>query len=80
MGSLEALLLHRVIGEEADEQLVAARGDGWGLFGAAEATKRWSFSISSVVNLNVVVGTLQMSLHVNLIKGLRQNKETDKIL
>lgn len=80
MGSLEALLLHRVIREEADKQLVATRGDGRGLLGATEATKRWSFSISPVVNLNVVVGTLQMSLHVNLIKGLRQSKETDKIL
>lgn len=37
MGCLKALLLHRVVGEEADKQLVGAGGDGRRLLGAAEA-------------------------------------------
>lgn len=74
MGRLEAFLLHGVIREEANEQLVSTRRDGWGLLGATEATQTWSFSISPVVNLNVVVSTLQVGLHVDLIEGLRQNK------
>lgn len=74
MGSLKAFLLHWVIREEANEQLVATRRDGWGLLGATEATQTWSFSISPVVKLNVVISTLQVGLHVDLIEGLRQKK------
>lgn len=75
MGSLEAFLLHRVIREEPNEQLVAAGCDGWGLLGATEATQTWSLPISPVVKLNVVISTLQVGLHVDLIEGLRQNKK-----
>lgn len=75
MGCLKAFLLHRVVRKEANEQLVATRRDGWGLLGATEATHTGSFSISSVVNLNVVVSTLQVGLHVDLVEGLWQNNE-----
>lgn len=74
MGDLEAFLLHGVIGEEANEQLIATGCDGRGLFSATEATQTWSFSISPIVQLNVVIGTLQMGLNVELNEGLWQNK------
>ena len=74
MGGLEAFLLHWVVREEADEQLVGTRRDGWRFLGAAEPTQTRSFPISPVVNFDVVVSTLQMGLHVDLIEGLRQNK------
>lgn len=78
VGSLKAFLLHRVIREEANEQLVSTRRDGWGLLCATEATQAWSFSISPVVNLNVVISTLQVGLHVDLIEGLQKNKSCDE--
>lgn len=71
MGSLEAFLLHRIIREEANEQLAGTGGDGLGLLGATEATQTWSFPIATVVDLNVVISTLQVGLHVKLIEGLR---------
>lgn len=74
MGSLEAFLLHRVIRKEANEQLVATGHDGWRFLGATEATQTWRFSISPVVNLNVVISTLKVGFHVDLIECLRQNK------
>lgn len=74
MGSLKAFLLHRVVREEANEQLVATRRDGWGLLGATETTQTWSFSISPIVKLNVVISTFQVSLHVDLIEGLQKNE------
>lgn len=74
MGSLKAFLLHRVVREEANEQLVATRRDGWGLLGATETTQTWSFSISPIVKLNMVISTFQVSLHVDLIEGLRKNE------
>lgn len=72
MGSLKAFLLHRVIWEEANEQLVATRCDRWGLLGATETTQTWSFSISPIVKLNVVISTFQVGLHVDLIEGLQK--------
>lgn len=74
MGRLESFLLHRVVREEANEQLVAAGRDGWRLLGATEATQAGSFSVTPVVKLNVVISALQVGLHVDLIEGLRQNK------
>lgn len=74
MGRLKAILLHRVIRKEADEQLVASWGDGWGLLGAAEAAQSRSFSVSAIKKLNVVISTLQVGFHVNLVEGLQQNK------
>lgn len=71
---LKAFLLHRVIREEADEQLVAGRRDGRGLLGATEAAQARGFSISPIVDLNVVVGALQVGLHVDLIESLRPKK------
>lgn len=56
MRGLESLLLHRVVREEANEELVAAGCDGWGLLGATEATQACSFVIFAIVQLNVVVG------------------------
>lgn len=78
MGDLEAFLLHWVIREEANEQLIATGCDGRGLFSATEATQTWSFSISPIVQLNVVIGTLQMGLNVQLNEGLWQNKMSVK--
>lgn len=58
MGGLEALLLNRVIREEADEHLVGAGHDGRRLLSATEATQTGGFAVAPVVDLNVVVGTL----------------------
>lgn len=71
MRGLEALLLHRVVGEEADEQLVGTGGDGRRLLGATEAAQAGCLPVPPVVDLNVVVRTLQVSLHVDLVEGLR---------
>lgn len=71
MGRLKALLLHRVVGEEADEQLVGAGGDGRRLLGATEAAEGRRLCVAPVVNLDVVVRALQVSLHVDLVEGLR---------
>lgn len=73
MWGLESLLLHRVVREEANEQLVATGCDGWGLLGAAEATQTCSFVIFAIVQLNVVVGAFQVGLDVDLIEGLRRH-------
>lgn len=75
MGSLKPFLLYRVVREETDEQLVSTRGDGWGLLGATETAQTWRFSISPIINLDVIIGTLQVGLHVNFIEGLQQNKK-----
>lgn len=56
MRGLESLLLHRVVGEEANEELIATGCDGWRLLGATEATQTRSFVIFAIVQLNVVVG------------------------
>lgn len=74
MGRLKALLLHRVVGEEADEQLVAAGGDGRWLLGAAEAAEGRGLGVAAVVNLDVVVRALQVSLHVDLVESLRGDR------
>lgn len=73
MGGLEALLLNRVIREEADEHLVGAGHDGRRLLAATEATQTGGFAVAPIVDLDVVVGALQMGLHVDLIEGLRQS-------
>lgn len=70
VGCLKALLLHRVIGEEAHEQLVAAGRDGRRPLGAAEAAQTRRFPISTVVNLDVVVSALEVSLHVKFVEAL----------
>lgn len=70
MRGLKSFLLHRVIREEANKQLVAAGGDGGRLLGATKATQTWSFSISSIIDLNVIISTLKVGLHFNFIKGL----------
>lgn len=70
VGSLETFLLHRIVREKANEQLVATRCDGLGLLCATEATQTWRFSITPIKNLNVVIGTLQVGLHVDFIEGL----------
>lgn len=74
MGSLKAFFLHRVIREEANEQLVAAGCDGWRLLSPTETTQFLRFSIAPIINVNVVIGTLQVGLHVNLIEGLLEMK------
>lgn len=79
MGRLKALLLHRVVGEEADKQLVAAGGDGRRLLGAAEAAERRSLGVAAVVDLDVVVRALQVSLHVELVEGLRENENEESL-
>lgn len=74
MGSLKAFFLHRIIREEANEQLVAAGCDGRRLLSSTETTQFLRFSIAPVVNVNVVIGTLQVGLHVDLIEGLLEMK------
>lgn len=70
VGGLKALLLYRVIREEANEHLVGTRHDGRGLLGATEAAQALGFAVPPVIDLNVVVGALQVCLHVELIEGL----------
>lgn len=72
MWSLEALFLYRVVREKSNEQLVAAGYDGRGFLGAAEATQGGRFTITTVVNLYVVISAFKMGLHVDLIEGLTQ--------
>lgn len=74
VGSLEAFLLNRIVREKANEQLVSTGCDGLGLLGATEATQTRRFSITPIINLNVVISTLQVGLHIDLIEGLWQNK------
>lgn len=74
MWSLKAFFLHRIIREKANEQFVVAGRDGRRLLGATEATQGRRFSISPVVNLNVVIRALQVGLHVQLVEGLLVNK------
>lgn len=73
MWGLESFLLHRVVREEANEKLIATGCDRWRLLGATEATQTWSFSIFSIVQLNVVIGAFQVGLDINLIEGLWQH-------
>lgn len=75
MGRLKAFLLHRVVGEKADEEFIAAGRDGLRLLCAAEATERLGFAVFAVVDFDVVVGALQMSLHVDLVESLRREEE-----
>lgn len=74
MGSLKAFLLHRIIREKADEQLVAIRCDRLGFLGATEATQTWCFAITPIIDLNMVIRTFQVGLHVNLIEGLKKRE------
>lgn len=71
---LKPFLLHRVIREKANEQLIAAGRDGRGLLAATEASHTRCFAISPIVDLNMIVGALQMGLHVHLIEGLGPKK------
>lgn len=70
MRRLKAFLLYRIIREEVNEQLVAAGCYGLGFLCATEAAQTWCFSITTVVNLNVIVSTLQVRFQVNFIEGL----------
>ena len=79
MRGLEALLLYRVIGEEANEHLVGSRCDGRGLLGATEATQAGGLPVSAIIDLNVIISTLQVGLHVNLIEGLTPTIECNRI-
>lgn len=72
VGGLEALLLDGVIGDELEEHLVARGEEGFGLFGSTEAAERGGFGILAVVDLQVVVGTFLLRLHVQLREGLRR--------
>lgn len=67
---LEASLLHRVVGEKAQEHFVAAGDDGRSLFGAAEAAQAGGARVPPVVDLHVIIGALQVSFHVDLVEHL----------
>ena len=71
ISGLEASLLHWVVWEKTQEHLVAAGHDRGGFFGATEASESWDAHVSPVVDLQMVVSTLQMSLHVDLVENLR---------
>ncbi len=71
MGSLEAFLLHGVIREEADEHLVAGGYNRLRFLGATVSSEAGCLPIPTVVNLNVVISTFQMRLHVDFIESLK---------
>lgn len=71
ISGLEASLLHWVVWEKTQKHLVAAGDDRRGFFGATEASESWDAHVSPVVDLQMVVSTLQMSLHVDLVENLR---------
>lgn len=68
--SLKPSLLHRVVGKETQEHFVGAGDDRRRLFGATKASQSRGAIVSSVINLQMIISALQMSLHVDLIKNL----------
>ena len=72
--NVEPPLLHRVVGEKAQEHFVAAGNDGRRLLGAAEAPEARRPDAGAVEDLKVVVGALQVGLHVHFVENLKNRK------
>lgn len=75
MGGLEALLLDRVVGEEAQEHAGACGHDGLRLLAPTEAAQDGGLGVTPVVHLQVVIGALGLGLDVHLKEGLGHTGE-----